>query len=280
MKFQKIRTGSIGAADFLSIHRANVWRGGALVLRDLSLTLRLGESAAILGPNGAGKTTLLKLLCGELRAEARLGTTCRLFDEELWRLEDLRHRIGMVMPDEIRRIPEWEIAGDVVLSSLRGAYARTPRLRFRAAELARSRECQERLGIARLSRRDFHTLSSGEQRRFLIARALVHAPRVLVLDEPFTALDFAASLSLAHLLRRLIREGLTVVLVTHHPGEIPPEAPRAILLHQGRVFADGPKRQVLTKEHLSEIYQTPIRVAWQHGWCSVRAASDRHNPTA
>ncbi len=280
MQFPRNRTRSTGAADFLSIRRANVWRGETLVLCDLSLTLRLGESAAILGPNGAGKTTLLKLLCGELRAEARPGTACRLFDEELWLLEDLRHRIGMVMPEEIRRIPEWEIAGDVVLSSLRGAYARTPRLRFRAAEKARARECLERLGIDRLAGRDFHTLSSGEQRRFLIARALVHAPQVLVLDEPFTALDFAASLSLAHILRRLIREGLTVVLVTHHPGEIPPETPRAILLHQGRIFADGPKRQVLTKEHLFEIYQTPIRVAWQQGWCSVRAAPDRHSPTA
>jgi len=263
-----------GVADdrFLEIHDATVWRGETAALRDFSLTLRRGESVAILGPNGAGKSTLLKLLTGEVRPEAREETRCRLFGEELWSLEELRHRIGVVMPEDVARFDPDEVAGDVVLSALRGAYGRTREMRFRAAERARAAEAMERLGVAALARRDFGALSSGERRRLLIARALVHRPEVLVLDEPSTALDFAAAAGLAAVMRGLVAGGQTLVLVTHHPGEIPPEIGRVVLLENGRIRADGPKREVLDGALLGELFGLPLRVAWSRGWCEVRPA--------
>jgi iron complex transport system ATP-binding protein len=109
---------------FFEIHNATVWRGATEALKDFSLELRAGESTAVLGPNGAGKSTFLKLLTGEVRPEANRGTQCRLFGEELWSLEELRHRIGVVMPEEVTRFVQGEIAADTVLSSLRGAYGR------------------------------------------------------------------------------------------------------------------------------------------------------------
>jgi iron complex transport system ATP-binding protein len=259
-------------APVFEISNARVWRGDTLALQDFSLTLVHGESVAILGPNGAGKSSFLKLLTGEVRPEADPDTTCRLFGEELWSLEEIRHRIGVVMPEEVARFEADEPAIDAVLSSLRGAYGRTRHMRFSRAENERARHAMERMGVLHLAHRPFGTLSSGERRRILISRALVHEPGVMVLDEPSTALDFAAAIQLTGLLRSLVRSGRDLVLVTHHPAEIPPEIGRVIFLRQGRVFADGPKRDLLTTGNLSELYQTPLAVTWSNGWCGVTPA--------
>lgn len=258
---------------FLNLRKVNVWRGMQAevpALREVSLEMRTGESVTILGPNGSGKSTLLKLLTGELRAEARVGSECRLFGEDLWNIEELRHRIGVVMPEEVARFDPEELAFDVVLTGFRGAYGRTPFMRFSKMERVRASRAVDRMEVADLVNRPFSALSSGERRRFLIARALAHEPEVLVLDEPSTALDFAATTELTRLLRELMKSGTTVVLVTHHPAEIPPEMRRVIALKEGRVFADGGKRPVMGAEKLSELYGLPLRVRWVDGWCAVR----------
>lgn len=257
-------------SPFLEIRDATVWRGDNQALKDFSLRFETGESVAILGPNGAGKSTLLKLLTGEVRPEAGRGSVCRLFGEDLWSLEELRHRIGVVMPEEVARFHPEEVAMDAVLSSLRGAYGRTRWMRFSKVEQDKAHAAMELMGVDGLSDREFGNLSSGERRRFLIARALIHEPEVLVLDEPSTALDFAASLQLTGTLCKLLDAEKTLVLVTHHPGEIPPGIERVVLLKEGRVYADGPKKQVLTSSRLSELYGVNLRVKWSAGWCDVK----------
>jgi iron complex transport system ATP-binding protein len=91
-----------------------------------------------------------------------------------------------------------------------------------------------------------------------------------VLDEPSTALDFAAAIQLTSLLRSLIGQDRDLVLVTHHPGEIPPEITRVILLKNGRVFAEGMKQKIITSALLSELYEVDLKVKWSAGWCDVR----------
>ena len=255
---------------FFEIRNATVWRGNTAALTDFSLQLRTGESVAILGPNGAGKSTFLKLLTGEVRPEADPESSCRLFGDELWSLEELRHRIGVVMPEEVARFEPGEPALDTVLSSLRGAYGRTRDMRFSQAEKARAAAAMEIMGVRPLAARCFGELSSGERRRLLIARSLVHEPEILVLDEPSTALDFSASLHLTSTLRALLNQGRTLVWVTHHPGEIPPEIDRVILLKHGRIFADGRKREILTESVLGELFEVGLHVRWSRGWCDVR----------
>lgn len=264
------RTKTPEPSAIFEITNANVWRGDTLALRDFSLKLIHGESVAILGPNGAGKSSFLKLLTGEVRPAADVGMRCRLFGDELWSLEEIRHRIGVVMPEEIARFDADELTRDAVLSSLRGAYGRTRDMRFSQAEKEQAMISMKLMGVLELANREFGTLSSGERRRILIARALVHQPQVLVLDEPSTALDFAASIQLTGTLRTLLQAGRDLTLVTHHPGEIPPEIQRVILLRHGQVFADGTKRDVLKSDLLSDLYQVPLKVAWSHGWCDVR----------
>jgi iron complex transport system ATP-binding protein len=254
------------------IQNARVWRADTLALSDFSLALHHGESVAILGPNGAGKSTFLKLLTGEVRSEADPASRCLLFGEELWSLEELRHRIGVIMPEDVERFHPAELTRDAVISSLRGAFGRTRDMRFSASEKQRAADSMAVMGVSKLAEREFGALSSGERRRILIARALVHDPEVLVLDEPSTALDFAAAIQLTSTLRTLAKAGRDLIWVTHHPGEIPPEISRVILLRDGHVFADGPKRQVITTRNMSDLYQVPLRVKWSQGWCEVRPA--------
>lgn len=256
----------------LEIQDATIWRGETRALKDFSLVLEQGRSVAILGPNGAGKSTLLKVITGELRPEWGHGAVCRLFGEDLWSLEDLRHRIGVVMPEEVARFHPEEIAEDAVLSSLRGAYGRTRWMKFSKEEKERAAEAIELMGIGALAKRGFGALSSGERRRFLIARSLVHQPEVLVLDEPSTALDFAAGMQLTATLCTLLEAGKTLLLVTHHPGEIPPGIDRVVLLKDGGVFDDGEKKKVLTSANLTSLYEVGLKVKWADGWCDVKPA--------
>ena len=130
----------------------------------------------------------------------------------------------------------------------------------------------ELMGVAELAKRGFGTMSSGERRRVLIARALVHEPEILVLDEPSTALDFAASVRLSTTLEKLLNRGTTLVLVTHHPGEILPGIASVVLLKEGRIFAQGAKRDLLTSAGLTRLYGVDLRVKWSDGWCDVRPA--------
>jgi iron complex transport system ATP-binding protein len=267
-----VRKMSAPQTAFFEVHNANVWRSDdVLALRDLSLTLRNHEHVAVLGANGAGKSTLLKVMTGELRAEARPNSSCRLFGEDLWCLEELRHRIGIVMPEEVSRFDDDEIAEDVVLSVFRGAYGRTLHTRFRSEEKQRASDAMRQTGVWDLRKRCFGQLSSGEKRRFLIARAMVHAPEILVLDEPSTALDFAARLSMLRQLREMTATTQSIVLVTHDPSEILPEIDRVILLKAGNIIADGPKRKILTSANLAEFYGIPIKLNWSDGWPVVRS---------
>ncbi|MGE9269479.1 MAG: ABC transporter ATP-binding protein [Verrucomicrobiales bacterium] len=261
---------------FLELENVHVWRGEEATvpaLREVSLSFREGESVAVLGPNGSGKSTLLKLLTGEVRPEARPGSWCRVFGDDRWSLEELRHEIGVVMPEEVARFQPWELAFDVVLSAFRGAYGRVRSMRFSQRERQAASRAVDRLGVASLVNREFGELSSGERRRFLIARALAPGPKVLVLDEPSTALDFAASAALGAIFRELMRSGHTLVLVTHHPGEIPPEIDRVVMLRDGELFADGAKRSWLRSDRLSDLYGLSLRARWSAGWCHVQAGS-------
>ena len=121
-------------------------------------------------------------------------------------------------------------------------------------------------------------MSTGEQRRFLLGRALVHDPGVLFLDEPTSGLDLKACFEYLAIVRRLMGEGKTVVLVTHHIHEIPPEVSRIVLLKEGAIVADGRKHDVLTSARLTALFDTPVNVVHSDGW--YQALPGTHDPEA
>ena len=252
--------------SILEIQHATVYRGDSCVFSDFSFALQEGEHAAIVGPNGAGKSTLLKLLAGEVHPLPNDETHIRLFGEEQWNVWDVRKRLGMVSHDLQHQYMEQVIGLKVVLSGYYASIGTYGHQDFTYAQIARAHAVMEELGIGFLIERKFAEMSTGEQRRCLLGRALVHDPTALVLDEPTSGLDLTATFHYLDLVRAHIRKGKTLLLVTHHIHEIPPEVERVVLLKQGRILQDGEKRAVLTEANLSALFDCPVSLAQANGW--------------
>lgn len=241
----------------LELRNATVVRDGRTILHVDHLQIRTGEHVAILGPNGSGKSTLIGLLTRDVRPLHTEEPSVLLAGRRRWDLLEARRLFGVVsdalQDDYDRRVT----VRDVVLSGYfgsiglyRGAEV-TPAMRERALELI------DELEISALAGRTMNTLSTGEARRALIARALVHDPDTLVLDEPCDGLDPHATWTFLRTLRKLASPGRGLVLVTHHVDDIVPEVTRVIMLRDGRIVADGPKREMMTSERLSELFDFP-----------------------
>jgi iron complex transport system ATP-binding protein len=254
------------ARPILDIQHATVYRGDTCVFTDFSFALQEGEHAAIVGPNGAGKSTLLKLLAGGVHPLPLDETRISFFGEEDGNVWEARKRIGIVSHDLQR---DYLICAEGLNVILSGYYASNDTYayqEFSEAQVARAREVMQEVGIESLAGRRFGHLSTGEQRRFLLGRALVHDPSVLVLDEPTSGLDVKACFQYLDLLRAQICKGKTVLLVTHHLHEIPPEIERLILLKCGKIVADGPKTVLLNNDRISDLFDLPIVLAKANGW--------------
>ena len=149
---------------------------------------------------------------------------------------------------------------DVVLSGFFSSTRIFPHQHPDAEQLMRADRALERMGVAHLANRAVAHMSSGEAKRTLIARALVHEPKTLLFDEPSNALDIAAQLQLRAAMRKLAQSGIAILLVTHHVSEIIPEIERVILLRDGRIVADGAKASVLTSEKISALFGVPLQI--------------------
>ncbi len=257
---------SDGSLSILNIEHATVYRGDTCVFSDLSFNIRDGEHVAVLGPNGSGKSTLLKLLSGEVHAMAREKTRIVLFGDDRWNVWDVRKRIGIVSHDFQRDYLICAEGLNVVLSGFYASNDTYEHQQFSKTQLTRAYEVMQELGIASLAGRWFGQLSTGEQRRFLLGRALVHDPSVLVLDEPTSGLDLKACFQYLDLLRAQIAKGKTVLLVTHHLHEIPPEIDRVILLKDGNIVGDGAKSALITSDQVSRLFDREITLVQANGW--------------
>ena len=254
----------------LELERVWVMRGGKIVLRDVSLCIGVGEHVAILGPNGCGKSTLIKTIARECYPLVRAGSRMALFGQERWNIFDLRPLLGVVSNDWMELCTR-EITGrEAVLSGFFGSVGVQPYHRITPEIERKTAEILALLEIPHLAERTVTEMSSGEARRVLLARALVHDPRALVLDEPSNSLDVFAQHELRGIMRKLARAGIGIVLVTHHLADIIPEIDRVILMREGRIVADGRKQDVLTAAALANLFGLPVdltqRDAYYHLW--------------
>lgn len=255
-------------AKLIDIKNATIWRGNTRVFNHFDLTIEQNERVAVLGPNGSGKTTLLKTLNRELYPVVQTDSWVRILGHDTWNVWELRKHIGVVSQDLQQRYTPTMTAHEVVVSgffSSIGVHG-TLASRVTAEQRDTAIEALRDLGVETLRDTPLQAMSTGQQRRCLLARALVHRPDTLILDEPTAGLDFAASFDLLRRLRLLGDRGRNIVIVTHHLNEIPPEIDRVVLLQEGRIAADGPKSKVLTTDLLSDVYDTRIRVAEIDGY--------------
>jgi iron complex transport system ATP-binding protein len=253
----------------LSLNRVTVMRGERAALEDVSLQIGAGEHICILGPNGCGKSTLIKTITRECYPLATDGSSISILGRDRWNIFELRSLLGIVSPDLLTSCTTDATGRDVVLSGFFSSTRIFPHHSPKPELLSRSVAALERLGIAHLAHRSVAHMSSGEAKRTLIARALVHDPQALLFDEPSNALDIAAQFELRGTLRHLAQSGLGILLVTHHVSEIIPEVNRIILLKNGRMVADGSKHTILTAARLSNLFGVLLQLTTNDGYFNV-----------
>jgi iron complex transport system ATP-binding protein len=257
----------------IEIKNATVYRGQHRVFDNFSLALALGRNTAILGPNGAGKSTLLKLLSRELYPVEREGSYVQIFGKDRWDVWELRSRFGIVSHDLQQQYVGNARGLNVILSGYYSSIDTAWHHRFSDEDTARAHRVMEMLGVSELKQRLFGEMSTGEQRRFLLGRALINDPATLILDEPTSGLDLRACFQYLAIIRRLMQAGKTIILVTHHIHEIPPEISHVVLLKDGTVAAQGPKTELLTDQRLSALFETPVTLVHANGFYQAMPGS-------
>ncbi len=251
---------------FLEMQHVDVARGEVVVLHDITLRIARGEQMVILGPNGCGKSTLIKTITRECYPIPQEHSCMRLFGYDRWVVSELRQYLGVVeqtLPSE--RTPTTR-GRDVVIAGLLGTATLWPHQTVTAEMRERADTALGLLQARHLGDKLVGRMSAGEQRRVLIARALVHAPEMLLLDEPSNALDMAAQQELREVLRSIAGMGIGILMVTHHLGDILPEMERVLMLRSGRIYADGPKQELITPATMADLFGAQVEIVERNGY--------------
>ncbi|GAA1475409.1 ABC transporter ATP-binding protein [Corynebacterium felinum] len=257
--------------DFEDVHFI---RDGKTLLGPVTWQVELDERWVIIGPNGAGKTTLMRLAAAEEYPSKGMAW---IMGEKIGRtdMRDLRSMIGLSSAALANRIPVDEKVGDLVISA---GYAILGRWReeYEEFDVSRADEILEQVGAAHLSDRTWGTLSEGERKRVLVARALMANPELLLLDEPGAGMDLGGREDLVGYLGELAldADAPAMVMITHHVEEIPFGFTHAMILDAGHVVAQGLIDDVLTSEHLSRAFHQPIKVDRIDGRFFARRSTD------
>ena len=259
--------GKTDSPSLLELKNVTVVRGGRKILDSLSLSIEQGEHVAIIGPNGSGKSSLIKTFTKEYYPLASAeGLVLNIMGKGTWNVFELRKLLGIVSGDLQQTYCRQVSVLDVVLSGFFSSIGIYYNHKVTPEMEARAREVLEFLEISHLADRLMSELSSGEARRVLIGRALVHDPETLILDEPANSLDIKALHSFRETIRKIAGSGKSIILVTHTLEDIIPEINRVILIKDGKVFMDGKKQEVLTDANLSELFSLPVEVLEKKGY--------------
>lgn len=258
------------------LSHVSVVRPGKVLLNDVSWRAEPGDRWVVIGANGAGKSTLMQILgttlfpsSGEVEV---LGS--RLGEVDVF---DLRTRIGFTSTTIADRIPPTEAVSDVVMSAAHAVLGRWNE-EYEMLDAARADQILGELGIHALSHRTFGTLSEGERKRTLVARALMTDPELLLLDEPGAGLDLGAREDLMASLELLavVPQAPVLILVTHHVEEIPRGFTHVLMLRDGVVVASGPLEDTLTAENLSRTFGMRLELSLVDGRYAARRAAFGH----
>ncbi|MGA9496556.1 MAG: ATP-binding cassette domain-containing protein [Terriglobales bacterium] len=257
------------------VMRGDLTRSGSGVdglkpaLDDFTLRVHANEHVAVLGPNGCGKSTLIKTITRECYPMVREGSSMSILGQKNWNVFELRSLLGIVSNDLMSSCTGDASGLDVVLSGFFSSTRIFPNHSFDPEQRELAETALAQLGVSHLAERSVDEMSSGEAKRVLIARALVHKPRALLFDEPSNSLDILAQHGLRETMRSLARSGIGIILVTHDIPDIVPEIERVVLMSRGRIVADGAKEEVLQAERLSKLFGLKVELGCRDGYYHI-----------
>jgi iron complex transport system ATP-binding protein len=244
-------------------------RGEKIVLDELNLRVNVNEHVAVLGPNGCGKSTLIKAITRECYPVVGDGSSMAILGQKSWNVFELRNLLGIVSNDLMSSCTGDASGMDVVLSGFFSSTRIFPNHTVDPKHRGRAEKALAELGVSHLADRPVEAMSSGEAKRVLIARALVHKPRALLFDEPCNSLDILAQHGLRETMRSLANSGIGIILVTHELPDIVPEIERVVLMSNGRIVADGRKEEVLQAETLGQLFQLKVELGRRDGYYHI-----------
>jgi iron complex transport system ATP-binding protein len=244
----------------LEFENVHVQRENTMALRGVSFSVDAGEHAAILGPNGSGKSTLIKVITRECYPRFPDASRVRIWGREMWGLFDLRALLGIVTNDLVETCTKPYSALETALSGFFGSIGIWPNHHVTPEMEGKAREALKFFDVDHLADHPLTEMSSGEVRRAVFARALVHDPKALLLDEPSNSLDIRAQHEVREAMRKMAQSGVSILLVTHHLPDIIPEMTRVIALKNGSIFLDGAKDDLLTSETMTALFEHEVAI--------------------
>ncbi|QKF81033.1 ABC transporter ATP-binding protein [Halarcobacter ebronensis] len=233
------------------------------VLENINLTINQGEHWAILGQNGSGKSTLIKLISNDLYPNTKYKFRKNLFGKERWSIFELKKNLGIITNDlhnYFEKHGNFLTAYEVVLSGYYSSIGIFKHQDFTNEQHERALEVLEFLEILEIKDKRVHQMSTGQLRRCVIGRALIHKPKAFILDEPTTGLDIKAQVSFLNIIRKLSKNS-SIIIVTHHFEEIFPEIDNIALMYNKTIYKKGKKADILTSENISKIFDSKITLA-------------------
>ena len=251
-------------SELVRIEHANVRRDGKLILEDASISFSDGEHIAIVGANGAGKSTLIDVIARQVYPLARDEYKNFFLGQERWMRSEFEKLVGVVSERNAQFLNTSYSVREIVCSGLYASLGFDFHHQIRPEDWLKADEELKSVGLYEKRDRVMNTLSSGEKRRIMLARVNINKPRLLLLDEASSALDFPSRASLRRLISTYTEES-TVIMVTHELSEIIPEIKRVVLMKNGRIVMDGKKEDVLTEDNLSALFMEKVYVSEHNG---------------
>ena len=251
--------------DAFRIENATVRRDGKKILSSVSISASIGDHIAIIGPNGAGKSTLLSVIARRIYPLALDEYRSEILGEERWIIQDLKKRISFVSPQEDAFYTSAYTAREIVASGLHASLGFDFHHSVDPEDWERADEELRKTGMYEKRERTMNTLSTGEKRRVLLARAAITEPKILLLDEASSGLDFPSRADLRDTISDYATEGRTIVMVTHELSELLPSIRRVVLMKDGAIVMDGKKEECLTEPVLSDLFGRKVHVAVSEG---------------
>lgn len=251
--------------ELLRLHDAKVKMDGRVILDVDDFVINQGERIVVLGPNGSGKSTLVKLLTKEIEPVWRETPPVLFMGQPDPSEETLIETVGLVSTDVQERMMVHRTVVDIVLGGFFGSVGAPFHIGASDEQVEQARKAIREIGIPSLSERDMLTLSTGQARRALIARALINGPALLIFDEPTSGLDPEGAWNMRQSLSALAKAGHTILVITHNVSDIMPEFDRVVMLQDAHIVADGPKEEVLTTQKLRHLFGVPITLVETDG---------------